>query len=266
VRADVSVEAQAQALIARASAEFGRLDVLVTNAGVIQVGPVPAMDTKDFADAIATIYWGVVHPALAALPVMRQAGSGRIINITSIGGKLPAPHLLPYTAAKHASVGFSEGLRVEAAKYGISVTTAVPGLMRTGSPDNALFSGDHRSEHTWFTIADSLPVLSMDAQRAAAAIVRAGLRGRPEIILTPAAKLAVRVHGVLPGLTQRALSLVDRMLPRDDTGTNLPGYQAAPEPAWLRWVTSLTREAARRWHQLDDRIGAGGRPSHSATH
>jgi hypothetical protein len=143
---------------------------------------------------------------------------------------------------------------------------ALPGLMRTGSPDNALFSGDHRSEHAWFTIADSLPVLSMDAQRAAAAIVRAGLRGRPEIILTPAAKLAVRAHGVLPGVTQRVLSLVDRMLPRDDTGTNLPGYRAAPEPAWLRWVTSLTRDASRRWHQLDDRIGADGRPGHSATH
>ncbi len=247
VPADVSVKAEAEAVITRATTEFGRLDVLVTNAGAIQVGPAPAMDTTDFADAMDIMYWGAVHPTLAALPVMRQAGAGRIIAITSIGGKIPAPHLLPYTAAKHAAVGFAEGLRVEAAKYGVTVTTAVPGLMRTGSPDNALFAGDHRAEHAWFTIADSLPVLSMDAERAAAAIVRAGLRGRPEIILTPAAKLAVRVHGVLPGFTLRTLSLVDRVLPRDEDRENVPGHRAASGAEWLRRVTSLTRAAARRW-------------------
>jgi short-subunit dehydrogenase len=167
---------------------------------------------------------------------MRQAHGGRIINITSIGGKIPAPHLLPYTAAKHASVGFSEGLRVEVAKHGISVTTAVPGLMRTGSPDNALFAGNHTAEHAWFTIADSLPVLSMDAERAASAIVRAGLRGEPEIVLTPAATLAVRAHALLPSLTLRALSVVDRLLPGDGSRKTLAGHRGTVREAdqWRR--------------------------------
>jgi hypothetical protein len=206
---------------------------------------------------MATMYWGVVHPTLAALPAMRERGSGRIITITSIGGKLPAPHLLPYTAAKHAAVGFSEGLRVELARHGISVTTAVPGLMRTGSPDNALFKGNHTAEHGWFTVADSLPLVSMDAERAAAAIVRAGLRGQAEIILTPAAKLAVRVHGVAPALTTRALSLVDRMLPTGEDATTLPGHAVASGSALFRAATTLTRKAALRWHQYDDRVEPG---------
>lgn len=258
VTADVSVRAQAATVIDRAMADFGRLDVLVTNAGVIQVGPVSALETEDFADAMAVMYWGVVHSILAALPVMRRAGRGRIINITSIGGKIPAPHLLPYTAAKHASVGFSEGLRAEVAKHGISVTTAVPGLMRTGSPDNALFAGERTAEHAWFTIADSLPFLSMDAERAAGAIVRAGLRGRPEIVLTPAAKLAVRAHATLPGLTLRALSVMDRLLPGDGGRAKRPGHRVSSEVAWFRWITSLTRAAAQRWHERDDLVGVGG--------
>ncbi|MBV8931687.1 MAG: SDR family NAD(P)-dependent oxidoreductase, partial [Kutzneria sp.] len=244
-----------------AVADFNRLDVLVTNAGIIQVGPVSAMTVDDFAMAMGTMYWGVAYPVLAAVPVMRRVGDGRIVAVTSLGGKVPAPHLLPYVAAKHAAVGFSEGLCVELAKYGISVTTAVPGLMRTGSPDNALFKGNRTAEHAWFTIADSLPFVTMDAERAARAIVRAGLRGQAEIILTPAAKVAVRAHGLLPGLTTRALSLVDRMLPRNENATAQPGRAVASRSAWFRWITTLTRQAAARWHEVDDRTVADGRPA-----
>ena len=260
VVADVSVRADADALVARAVADFNRLDVLVTNAGTIQVGPVAAMDVDDFAMAMDTMYWGVAYPALAAVPVMRRAGHGRIITVTSLGGKVPAPHLLPYAAAKHAAVGFSEGLCVELAKYGISVTTAVPGLMRTGSPDNALFKGNKTAEHAWFAIADSLPLLTMDAERAARAIVRAGLRGRSEIILTPAAQVAARVHGLLPELTTRALILVDRMLPANENSTAQPGRAVATDSALFRWLTTLTRQAASRWHETTDRTRADGKP------
>jgi NAD(P)-dependent dehydrogenase (short-subunit alcohol dehydrogenase family) len=191
---------------------------------------------------------------------MRRAGHGRIITVTSLGGKVPAPHLLPYAAAKHAAVGFSEGLCVELAKYGISVTTAVPGLMRTGSPDNALFKGNKTAEHAWFAIADSLPLLTMDAERAARAIVRAGLRGRSEIILTPAAQVAARVHGLLPELTTRALILVDRMLPANENSTAQPGRAVATDSALFRWLTTLTRQAASRWHETTDRTRADGKP------
>lgn len=253
VAADLSVREDAERLVTTAVQQYGKLDVLVANAGVIQVGPATSMTPQDFEDALGVIFWGAAYPILAAVPVMRRHGGGTIVTITSIGGKLPAPHLLPYTAAKFATVGLSEGLRVELGKHDISVTTAVPGLMRTGSPRNALFKGDRTAEQRWFTLGDSLPLLSMDAERAARKIVRAGLRGKPEIILTPAAKAAVRLHGIAPGLSSRIAAGVDRLLPRnEDSSPATPGHAVEEPPRWLRTATALTRSAARRFHQHDD--------------
>ena len=255
VAADVSVEVQAKAVVAAATEQFGRLDVLVANAGAIQVGPAAAMRSSDFADALGVMLWGVLYPTLAALPLMRAMGGGRILVITSLGGKVPAPHLLPYTVAKHAAVGFAEGLRVEAARHGITVTTAVPGLMRTGSPRNALFTGDRAAEYRWFSVADSLPLLSMDAERAAAKLIRAALRGSPEIVLTPAAKIGVRLHGLAPATTIRLLSLANRLLPSDETRTPLaPGHAVGKDGPVVNALTGLTRSAARRFHQHDDAV------------
>jgi NAD(P)-dependent dehydrogenase (short-subunit alcohol dehydrogenase family) len=253
VPADVSVEAEAVRVVDTARERFGRLDVLVTNAGVIQVGPAAAMRTQDFVDAMGVMFWGVVYPTLAALPLMRQRGNGRILVITSIGGKIPAPHLLPYTAAKHAAVGFAEGLRVESGRHGVTVTTAVPGLMRTGSPQNALFTGNQQAEHRWFTAADSLPLLSINAELAAAKLVDAALRGKPEVVLTPAAKLATRLHGLAPSTTMRLIALTNRLLPTDETPRPLTPGRVAEQPArWFEALTSLSRRAARRFHQHDD--------------
>jgi short-subunit dehydrogenase len=251
VAADVGEQAGVTRVIDTATHRFGRLDVLVNNAGVIQVGPVAALRADEFDQALRTMLWSVVHAGLAALPVMRDQGHGRIVNISSIGGKFPAPHLLPYVTAKHAVTGFSEGLRAEVAKYGISVTTVVPGLMRTGSPRNALFAGDRAAEYRWFTLADSLPLLSMDAERAARRIVSGALRGRAEIVLTPAARLAVAAHGIAPGLTTRLAGLADRLLPRDETADGpAPGHTTEDsQPRWFAAATRLTRRAAHRLRQ-----------------
>ena len=197
VPGDVADPALGQQLVDTATERFGRLDVLVTNAGSIQVGPAFAMRAQDFANAMDLMFYGVLHPVLAALPVMKERGAGRILVISSIGGKLPAPHLLPYVAAKHAAVGFAEGLRVEAIRHGITVTCAVPGLMRTGSPRNALFTGDQAGEHRWFTLGDSLPLVSMDAERAARQLVAAALKGKPEVAPHPAGE--DRDAGARPG-------------------------------------------------------------------
>ncbi len=253
VAADVSVRADAERIVEETVEQYGTLDVLVANAGIIAVGPATSMLPQDFEDALGAIFWGTAYPTLAALPVMRRQRSGRIVTITSIGGKIPAPHLLPYTAAKFAAVGLSEGLRVELGKHGISVTTVVPGLMRTGSPRNALFKGDRSAEHRWFTLGDSIPLVSMDAERAASKIVHGALRGRPEIILTPLAKVAIRLHGIAPGLSTRLAAGVDRLLPRtEDSAPPTPGHAVEEAPGWFRSATRLTRSAARRFHQHDD--------------
>lgn len=257
VGADVGNESDAQRVIMAAQEKFGRLDVLVANAGIIQVGPAAAMRASDYANALDVMFWGVLHTTLAALPLFREQGGGRILVITSLGGKVPAPHLLPYTVAKHAAVGFAEGLRVEAGQYGVTVTTAVPGLMRTGSPGNALFIGDRAAEYGWFAVADSLPLLSMDAERAAAKLIRAMLRGAPEVVLTPAAKVAVRLHGVAPSTTLRVLSAVNRLLPSDETRTPpSPGHAVGSHGPMFNALTGLTRSAARRFHQHDDEVAS----------
>ncbi|MGY1603992.1 SDR family NAD(P)-dependent oxidoreductase [Geodermatophilus sp. SYSU D00815] len=259
VPCDVSDREQVEALVARVVDEYGSLDVLVTNAGVIQVGPLATMRVEDFEDALGVMFWGVALPTLAALPHLRRA-RGRIATITSIGGKVAAPHLLPYAAAKFAAVGFSEGLAAELAREGVRVTTVVPGLMRTGSPLNAFVKGDAAREFSWFTVADSIPGLSMEAGRAARRIVTAVQRGRTEVVLTAPAKLAVRVHGLMPATTVRVLGLANRVLPRAGGAGQraVRGETAAPavRSPLFRWLTAPTRRAAEQLHQRPGPLAA----------
>jgi NAD(P)-dependent dehydrogenase (short-subunit alcohol dehydrogenase family) len=248
---DVTDRGQVDAMVQTAARELGTIDVLVNNAGVIQVGPVATMTVEDFEAAMATNFWGAVYTTLAALPMMRAAGRGRIVNIGSIGGKISVPHLLPYSSSKFALVGFSEGLRAELAPTGILVTTVCPGLMRTGSPRNADFKGKHRAEYAWFAISDSLPGLSLDAERAARHIVEACRVGDPEVILSLPAKGAARVHGLFPGLTSEALTVAARLLPRaGGIGTRIARGWQSESMAAPSWLTSLGDEAARRHNQI----------------
>jgi NAD(P)-dependent dehydrogenase (short-subunit alcohol dehydrogenase family) len=255
IGADVGVALDAQRVVAETSSRFGRLDVLVLNAGIIQVGPAQEMTTEDFAAAMDTMFWGAVHISSAAMPMLRQQ-RGRLLAVTSVGGKLPAPHLLPYTAAKHAAVGYAEGLRVEAIRDGVSVTVGVPGLMRTGSPRNALFTGDRVAENRWFTAVGNLPLLSMDAERAARRLVRATMWRRPEVILTPLAKLGVRAHAVAPSTSLRVVSLVNRLLPgpASSAGRPLPGHLLAEKARSLGWLSRRDDAAAAAAHELDDPV------------
>jgi short-subunit dehydrogenase len=256
VRCDISDRAQAEDLIERAIEHFGSVDVLVNNAGIIQVGPLEMMTVADFETAMGVMFWGTVYATLAALPHMRSRRSGRIVNITSIGGKVSVPHLVPYSCAKFAAVAFSEGLRAELTPEGIGVTTAVPGLMRTGSHLHALFTGQAEREFAWFSLAASVPLLSMDAERAARRIIDAAQRGRAEVILTPQAYLAAWANGALPGTTGRLLAMVNRLLPSgrgtDGGGTEGIAVQERMDSALFRGVTALNRQAARRFNQFPD--------------
>ncbi|MEJ7617506.1 MAG: SDR family oxidoreductase, partial [Pyrinomonadaceae bacterium] len=160
VQCDVTERAQVNEMVHRVSEHFGRIDVLINNAGTIQVGPVEVMTVEDYEEAMKTHFWAPLYTTLAVLPEMRRR-AGRIVNISSVGGKIAVPHLVPYSASKFALVGLSSGLRTELAKDGIVVTTVSPGLIRTGSPRNATFKGQHREEYAWFSIGDSLPLTSM---------------------------------------------------------------------------------------------------------
>jgi short-subunit dehydrogenase len=251
LRCDITDRGQVGAMVQAAARELGTIDVLVNNAGVIQVGPVETMTVEDFEAAMATNFWGAVYTTFAVLPVMCAARHGRIVNIGSIGGKISVPHLLPYSASKFALVGFSEGLRAELAPSGILVTTVCPGLMRTGSARNADFKGQHRAEYAWFAISDSLPGLSLDAERAARQIVDACRAGRAEVILSLPAQVAARIQGLLPGLTGEAVAVAARLLPRaGGIGKRLARGSESESMAAPSLLTSLGDEAARRHNEI----------------
>lgn len=247
VTCDVSDPAQAGSFVAQAMQRYGRIDVLINNAGIIQVGPLEAMGLQDFREAMEINYFGTVHAALAALPHLR--GHGRMVNICSIGGAVAIPHLLPYVGSKYAAVGFSEGLTVEAARDKVRVTTVLPFVMRTGSHWNALFKGRREREVAWFAIGASLPGSSVSAERAARTILDACARSRPYVTIGLLAKTMRVLHALAPGAVNRAAAVVNRLLPAP--GGAGPGEFA--EPGWLHrpavasgaW-TKLGDEAARR--------------------
>jgi NAD(P)-dependent dehydrogenase (short-subunit alcohol dehydrogenase family) len=206
---DVTDRAQVAELIRSVQAAYGHIDVLINNAGTVEVGPVGVMTATDFERDMATNFWGPLNIIMAVLPHMRPRGEGRIVNIASIGGKLSVPHLLPYSSSKFALVGLSEGLRAELRASGIMVTTVCPGLMRTGSPRHATFKGQHDAEYTWFDLADNVPLLSMNVARAARRILNATRYGKSHVALSLPAKVADKVHRLFPGWTSDALSLAN---------------------------------------------------------
>lgn len=251
IRCDVSRPDEVHSAVHQVVQRFGGIDVLCNLAGIIQVGPLEAMTREDFQRAMDVHFWGALNTTLAVLPDMRRRGWGRIVNVASLGGKRAVPHMLPYTASKFALVGLSNGLRTELAKDGILVTTVCPSLVRTGSPRNALFKGQHRKEHAWFSIADSLPGVAMSAERAAAQILRACRDGEREVLLRNPVNLAVALQAFFPGTTQSLLGVAARFLPRmGGIGSRSAyGYESAS-----RWSPSLlTRPgdaAARRNNEM----------------
>jgi NAD(P)-dependent dehydrogenase (short-subunit alcohol dehydrogenase family) len=255
VSCDVADAAQVATMVETVTRHYGRIDILINNAGIIVVAPVETLTRADFERVMAVNFWGVLNPTLEVLPGMRARGAGRIVNITSIGGKVSVPHLLPYSCAKFAAVGLSEGLRAELADTGISVTTVVPGLMRTGSHLHAEFGGAQDAEYRWFALGASAPYpVAIGADRAARLIVRAARRGQAECTYPVSAVVAARLSGLLPSATTNMLALVDRFLPqpaRQPMGTSRgAAIEADLDAPLLRAATVLGRAAAEEYNQI----------------
>jgi NAD(P)-dependent dehydrogenase (short-subunit alcohol dehydrogenase family) len=241
---DVRDQREAQGAIERTVARYGAIDVLINNAGVIQAGPLDHMQIADFENALATHLWGPLYTMLASVPHMRRQGGGRIVNIASIGGKVAVPHLVPYTTSKSALVVLSDGMRAELARDQIAITTVCPGLMRTGSHFNALFKGQHAEEFTWFSILDSLPISSIDAQRAARQIVEACRRGDPQLVISLQARAIALLAPAFPGVAARVTELMNRLLP-SPTGARGDVAQAGWQ-SQSRWAPSLLTRLSDR--------------------
>jgi len=251
IPADLRRQEDVEQLMLRVTEAWGPVDVLVNNAGIITVGPVENHSAQDFRDVMDSNFFTALNCTLSALPAMLKRGTGTIVNITSIGGKLAVPHLLPYTASKFAAVGFSEGLHAEMRSKGIHVLTVCPGLMRTGSHLNAVFNGNAEREYRWFSLGATMPGVSASTRSAARRIVRAVLARETEIFITPQAELAGRLAPLAPGVTAMAMSLVNRALPDPVAEPTQPKRGAevrAHEPAL---ASVLGWNAARRYNEVD---------------
>lgn len=233
-------------------AECGPIDVLINNAGTICVGPMETMTREDFEDAIDVCFWGAYNMIEAALPSMKARGTGRIVNISSIGGKISVPHLLPYCVGKFALAGYSQGLRPELAKYGITVTSIFPGLMRTGSPRQAFFKGDSDTEFTLFKISDSLPIVTVSAEHAANDILEACRRGDAELIISIPAKVGAMLAQLCPEVTAELMAWAVHFLPQasEEDIEAIPGKEMEPE-AGDSFLTRWTDQAAARNNEID---------------
>jgi NAD(P)-dependent dehydrogenase (short-subunit alcohol dehydrogenase family) len=259
---DLSARGEGRRIVDQVIADRGRLDILVNNAGVIQIGPIEHMETRDFEEAMDVHFWAPLQTMLSAMPAMRTQGGGRIVNVSSIGGKIGVAHMVPYCASKFALTGLSTALRGELAKDNIVVTTVSPGLMRTGSPFNAWFKGRHREEFAWFTVADSLPVVTVDAARAASQIVDACRCGDAELVVSWPAKLAVIANAVSPSVVALGMRLTTALLPEPagaEGDRAHSGWQSQSPWAPSR-LTRSTERAAVENNQLSVVNGASAQP------
>lgn len=194
------------------------------------------MATTDFARALDVHFWGAFHAINAALPALRRQTESRIVNSASVGGRLAVPPLAPYSTSKFALVGLSDALRAELAHEKIRVTQVSPGLMRTGSPPNALFKGRRREEYRLFVIMDA-----------------------PPLTISWQARAALLTNAFFPTRTARLVSGVATLLPHPtsaDGEAAQPGWRN-PDPLAASPLTTLS---ARATAENNEEIAA--RPDH----
>jgi NAD(P)-dependent dehydrogenase (short-subunit alcohol dehydrogenase family) len=231
IRCDVRKPADVRDAISRVESIHGRVDMLVNNAGIIQSMPFEHATLEDFETSLDTHFWGPLHLIRACLPIMRRQGGGRIVNVSSIGGRIGVPHLSPYCAGKFALAGLSDVLHAELEKDNIAVTTATPGLMRTGSHRNVVVRGRHRREAQWFGLASATPLTSMSADRSAALVLAAARAGRAHVTCGWQARTAEVLNAVAPEVVAAAMSAAAAMI--------LPGPDQSGEGAEARLSRDL---------------------------
>jgi short-subunit dehydrogenase len=212
IQCDLLETAQIQSAVQQTLQRFGKIDILINNAGIIEIGPIEHLQFKDFDRAMRLHFWAPFILYLLVAPRMRANG-GRIVNISSIGGRIAVPHMAAYSASKFALTGFSDAIRAELARDNIFVTTVTPGLMRTGSQIHAKFKGDHSAEYKWFDWSRKIPLASISVERAARKVLNACRRGKPNLVMPWTAYFIIAANALFPNLTAGVMKVVNRSMP-----------------------------------------------------
>jgi len=228
---DVTQERELDRAMTQIVRAFGGIYVWINDAGSILVGPLRTMVQEDFEALLKTQIHAVWTSTQLLLPIFRKAGGGKIVNISSIGGKLAVPHLGPYSTAKFALVGLSSTTNAELASENIQVTTVFPGLMRVGSAIQAVVKGEHEEEFAWFALGSATPVISVSADNAARRILTAVARRDSQLVFSMSKRAATLVQAALPEFTAWATQVAARMFP---LGNSVAGKTGAESTGFLK--------------------------------
>jgi NAD(P)-dependent dehydrogenase (short-subunit alcohol dehydrogenase family) len=205
---DVTDQESIAACVAQVVAAAGKIDALVNNAGVGIGGFVEDLTLDDFRRQFETNFFGVVAVTKAVLPHMRAARAGRIVNISSIGGRTANAILSAYNASKYAVEGFSESLSFETSLFGVDVVLIEPGTFKTEifEANRQLAPGAHDPASPYFEVTRGMEArfdklyarAAGDPQKVAAAIVHALTVAKPKLryLVGTDAKIAARLHTV----------------------------------------------------------------------
>ena len=248
VVADVTDPHDDIAAIKRVIERFGSVDVLINNAGIIQVGPLEHMLDSDFKAAIDIHIWAPLRLTRAALPYLKRSGQGRIVNIASSGGLMALPHMAPYATSKFGMVGLSDAMRNELAKDKVRVTTVCPGPMRTGSHVAAKFKGQQAREYKMFKMAAVMPG-AVSAVGAARMIVDAARHGDPQLTFPLPILWGSILYRLLPNVAGVFLGYLTQFLPgptEGDAGNKiLAGAQLEAQVATSKLTEPVDKAAVQ---------------------
>jgi short-subunit dehydrogenase len=251
---DVNEENHIQEAFRRILFRYGTIDVLINNAGSVAAGPFEAMNIEDFNAQMKIHFYAPLKAIQNVLPIFKKKGSGKIVNIASIGGKVPVPHMSSYCASKFALAGLSQTLSAELAKDKIQVTTIYPGLMRTGSPIQGVFKGDSEKEYSWFAIFDNTPGLTVSASNAAKQILNAVRAGETELIISTPAKTGAMFYANFPQIFTALTSIANRFLPQDFTDQRRTGAEVRDwldSKAWAKPFLRIMGKAQRKFNEYE---------------
>ena len=193
-RLDVCSADEWRTLVAEVEAEVGPVGLLINNAGRAQTGETHLFDASDWSGIIDVNLYGVVNGVQAVYPAMVERGAGQIINVASIAGLFPSAGQVSYVASKFGVVGLSHALRAEAARHGVQVSVACPGIIHTPMRDTLSVKGADAD-----AIRAQLPK-GMPVDRCARQILNGAERNRATILVTALARVLALVMRVSPSL------------------------------------------------------------------
>lgn len=204
VPTDVKDPQQVQALVERAIAHFGSIDVLVNNAGIYISGPVEEFTLDDWHQTLDTNLWGYIHTIHALLPHFVERGSGTIVNVGSIGGKISVPYLAPYTTSKFAITGLTQALHSELQPKGIHVCGIYPNIIKSDFLERAIFRGktpeDAQARYQQVAQLLGTPIVEKPADVAKA--IWDAVEHKREEVVVGSANLSIVSNKLFPGVMQ----------------------------------------------------------------